>query len=281
VLDVADLPAGAQTEIERFLADGMATAPSVELARFVRKTIETGPRYVLLRSLPGGFAERERARSVLRWLLHGLGRVLPQNVAGDDLYEVVDRSDPRGYYGGSRGTGALRDHTDQAAAPSEGLADVLALWCVEPASSGGESLISSGHAMHDMVLESDPSLIGALYEPYPFARPADGTSAAPPVWAPVFTSTPDGVIVRYNHYFVSLGTDATAAVLPDRQLAALNLAEEIAAGPSLRRSITLAAGDVLLVDNRVVMHNRTAYDDRPEDEFRRRLLRGWVQLASA
>ncbi len=280
IVDVHDLPERASVELRSQLGApvGSWSTPSVELATFVRNAIEHGPRYVVLRSLPGGHDELERAKDVLRWLLHGIGRVLPQNVDGDELYEVVDRSDPRGFYGGSRGTDALRDHTDQAAAPAQMLADVMALWCVEPAKVGGESLLASGHTLHDEVLAADPALARTLYEPFPFARPADGTSAAPPTWAPVFLPTPAGVEVRYCEYFVTLGEEATGTALTGEQRAALDLAEDIVTGTRLRRSLPLAAGDLLVVDNRVVMHNRTAYEDHADPTRRRRLLRGWVRL---
>jgi alpha-ketoglutarate-dependent taurine dioxygenase len=41
--------------------------------------------------------------------------------------------------------------------------------------------------------------------------------------------------------------------------------------------VPLAAGDVLLLDNTAILHNRLAYVDTPETEGRRRLLRGWVR----
>lgn len=272
----ADLPAAARRELHAAI-DGHADGRPESLTRYLRAQLGAGPGFVRLRSSLGGAAMLDRCAALLDWLMPGFGRVLAQNTKNDTLYEVTDRSDARGFYGGSRGTDALRDHTDQAAAPEDVLPELLVLMCVQPATSGGESVLTSGYALHDALWETNSAHVSTLYEPLPFARPADGTADAAVVWSPVFRRTEGGLRVRYNRYFVELGAAEADMELDERQLAALDAAEAFLARPASRVIVPLAAGDVLLVDNTAILHNRLAYVDTPEPEGRRRLLRGWVR----
>jgi hypothetical protein len=273
-LDIGGLPGRAAAELDAAL--GGTPNGCAGLVGHLRDVLASGPGFLVVSGLPGGADSRDRCASLLTWLLAGFGDVLTQNVAGDLVYDVIDRSDPRGFYGGSRSTDALLDHTDQAAAPAELLPDILALWCVEPAASGGASVLASGHALHNLLHDIAPEALARCYRPMPFARPADGTSDAAPVWSPVFTPAAGAPRVRYNRYFVELGARATGIVIDDELTETLAAAEAaLAGGP--RVEVPLAAGELLLVDNTAVLHNRTAYTDSPPR--RRLLLRGWARTA--
>jgi len=64
--------------------------------------------------------------------------------------------------------------------------------------------------------------------------------------------------------------------LTDRQAAAMDLLDELAADPSLRLDMTLEPGDMQFLHNHQILHARTAYEDHPEPERRRHLLRLWL-----
>src|SRR5205823_107173 len=73
----------------------------------------------------------------------------------------------------------LRFHTDRC--------DVVALFCIRQAKSGGLSQLCSSPAVHNEMLRHRPELCGALYEPVWRSRfgeeDATGDSAYPlPVW---------------------------------------------------------------------------------------------------
>jgi hypothetical protein len=285
----AALPSDVVEDVDRILAAAPVPAPPAAahadepterrpFARFVWDHIAGGSGVLVLHDLPVDPADPARCEAALSALLAACGSLLPQNVAGDAVYTVIDRSDPRGRLaGGSRSTGPLLHHTDQAAAPEPLLAHLLALWCLTPARSGGETILASGHALHDALLAHDRRLVAALHEPVPFARDDDGTSDADPVRSPVFQPRGGMVRVRYNEYFVRRGVDRTGEQLTRHQRAALDACEAILATGRLDQVVPLGAGDLLLVDNRFVMHNRTAYEDRDDPARKRRLLRGWAR----
>ena len=68
----------------------------------------------------------------------------------------------------------------------------------------------------------------------------------------------------------------TSVALPPAHVAALDLFDELANDPQLHFLMTLAPGDIQLVHNHTLLHDRTAFTDWPEAERRRHLLRLWL-----
>ena len=71
---------------------------------------------------------------------------------------------------------------------------------------------------------------------------------------------------------------ADAPALSDEERELLDLYEEIASSPELRLDVQFEPGDIQLLSNHVVVHARLAYEDYPEPERRRHLLRLWLSL---
>ena len=75
---------------------------------------------------------------------------------------------------------------------------------------------------------------------------------------------------------------ATVAVRPRRRAdrEVLDLYNAIADSPQMYLDMDLEPGDVQLLSNHTVMHARTDYEDHPEPERKRHLLRLWISLPS-
>ena len=69
--------------------------------------------------------------------------------------------------------------------------------------------------------------------------------------------------------------------LSDQQEEALDLLDALADDPALSLSMALEVGDIQLVHNHTLLHDRTAFEDWPEPEKRRHLLRLWLAPAEA
>jgi len=82
----------------------------------------------------------------------------------------------------------------------------------------------------------------------------------------------------HGDYFRSVARHADAPPLTPAQRELLDLYEEIAASPGFALDMQFEPGDVQLVSNHVVLHARTAYEDHPEPDRRRHLLRLWLSL---
>lgn len=204
-----------------------------------------------------------------------LGPLLAQNVNGDRLHFVKTQPGTeadRTY--GSRGSGELLPHTDQAAAPPATRPRLLALLCLDKAASGGATRLTSGEALLERVLASTPAAGELLRQPLPFGRDPDGVSDDPVTHAPVIEDRPDGRLgLRYNRYFIEVGARRAGRDLSTEEVAVLDEIDAVLDDETLIHSLLLEPGEAVVVDNLAVLHDRTAYLD--DDVHQRCLVRSW------
>jgi hypothetical protein len=234
-----------------------------------------GRGFLLLRGLP-----RERySVDELAWIYFGLGvhvgRPVPQSYQGELLGHVLDVSDieaqARGYHAG----GAQRMHTDNC--------DVVSLMCVREAKSGGISRIVSAGAVYNRLLEERPDLLDVLCDEYVFRRmelDAElGTGEL--VKRVVIFSRQDGEFTcNVSGSYPFRAVRAGDAVMTDRQLEALEEMKRISSLPELYLDMNIGEGDIQFLNNRTMLHGRTGYEDWPDVERRRHLMRLWLQMPS-
>ena len=67
--------------------------------------------------------------------------------------------------------------------------------------------------------------------------------------------------------------------LTDRQREAMALFDEIASSDDFRFSMMFEPGDMQLLNNHVMLHSRTAFEDFPEEDRKRHLLRMWLSVS--
>ena len=60
------------------------------------------------------------------------------------------------------------------------------------------------------------------------------------------------------------------------QIEVLDLLDQLANDPKLNLVMELQPGDIQLVHNHTILHDRTAFEDHPEPERKRHLLRLWL-----
>lgn len=246
-----------------------ALAPAAAAAR--REMVE-GRGFVVFRGMPVDElspAELERAYWVLG--LH-IGIPVPQNAAGDLLVHVrdqgMDYTDPtvRGYQTRAR----LDYHVDGS--------DVVGLLCVRAARHGGTSTIVSSTAIHDEIVARRPDLAEVLYQPFWFdRRNGDGPDSF--YQLNVFGFEDDRFVMYYGRsYIESAQRGPQTGTLSAVQIEALDLVDELANSPELFLPMDLRPGDVQFLSNRVAMHARTDFEDWPEPERKRDMIRLWLSL---
>ena len=131
--------------------------------------------------------------------------------------------------------------------------------------------------MYNELLRQRPDLVDRLYEPFLMDTKGEGGVRYLPVRPCAFDS---GALRTFYHtdYFRS-ATDRNGEPLltaGDREV--LDLYNSIADSPEMYLDMELQPGDVQLLSNHTIMHARTDYDDYPEPERRRHLLRLWISL---
>jgi len=82
--------------------------------------------------------------------------------------------------------------------------------------------------------------------------------------------------VYHRSYIESARRFPEVPPLTPVQIEALDLFDRLANDPALHFCMELQAGDVQLVHNHTVLHDRTAFQDWPEPERKRHLLRLWL-----
>jgi alpha-ketoglutarate-dependent taurine dioxygenase len=246
----------------------------------VRTALESGRGFVILRG-PAHDRYSAQEMQACYWLLGQLlGRPIEQNVQGTLLYDVRDTGQDVRYGARFSVTNAESTfHTDNSF--GAGVADYVGLLCIEPAKSGGLSQVVSGYSVHNDLLAHHRDVLEILYQPMHIDR-RGGTrpGESPTARYPVLSWDGRGLIYRYLRYWIESGHEKIGQPLNDAQRRALDLLDETANQPSLRVEFALRSGDLFFINNRWILHNRTAFVDHAELEQRRHLVRLWLEADS-
>ena len=158
-------------------------------------------------------------------------------------------------------------------------ADVVGLLCLRKAKRGGQSRIVSSISVYNELLRLRPDLVQRLYEPFMMDTKGEGGVQYLPVTPCRFD---DGQLRTFYHtdYFRSARGFRGEPMLSAEDRALLDLYNEIADSANLYLDMDLEPGDVQLLSNHTVLHARTDYDDYPELERKRHLLRLWISLGA-
>ncbi len=231
-----------------------------------------GRGFVLLRGLPVQRWSRHQAAAAFMLIGAHLGRARPQNAKGHLLGHVKDMglnsSDPavRIYQTSERQT----FHTDSA--------DIVGLLCLQTARSGGQSALVSSTTMFNEMRKRRPDLAALLFQPLATDRRGEVAPGQQPFFSiPVFSWYAGELSAIYQRQYIdSAQRFADAPRLTPATVEALDLFDALSNDPALNFLMDLEPGDIQLVHNHTLLHDRTAFVDWPEPERRRHLLRLWL-----
>jgi len=235
-----------------------------------------GRGFVLLRGLPVQAWGRRRAAIAFMLLGAHLGHARPQNALGHLLGHVRDmglRSDDpkvRIYQTHERQT----YHTDSC--------DVVALLCLQTARTGGQSALVSSTTVFNEMRRHRPDLAAALFQPLATDRRGEvGPGQEPFFTIPVFNWLAQGgtsqlSVIYQRQYLESAQRFEGAPRITPQIREALDLFDSLCNDPRLNLHMDLRIGDIQLVHNHTLLHDRTGFEDWPEPERRRHLLRLWL-----
>lgn len=236
-----------------------------------------GRGFALLRGMPvAGWSKRQAATAFLGIGAH-MGSARSQNGKGHVLGHVRDlglsSDDPnvRVYQTHERQT----FHTDSA--------DVVGLLCLQTARSGGASALVSASAIFNEMRRRRPDLLRLLLQPIAHDRRGEVPEGKKPYFLiPVFNWHAGQLTVFYQRQYIdSAQRFPDAPRLTPDHVAALDLFDALADDPALHFQMELAPGDMQFVHNHGLLHDRTSFEDYPEPERRRHLLRLWLALPGA
>jgi hypothetical protein len=231
-----------------------------------------GRGFVLIKSLPvERWTRREAAIAFLAIGVH-LGNLRMQNAEGHllghvrDLGRSSDDPNTRIYQTRERQT----HHTDSC--------DVVGLLSLHAAKSGGLSNLVSSTTIFNEMRRRRPDLLKVLLDPIETDRRGEVPEGCKPYFTiPVFNYH-DGLVsaIYQRQYIESARRFPGVAPLSPLQIDALDLLDELANDSKLNLMMELQPGDIQLVHNHTILHDRTAFEDYPEPERKRHLLRLWL-----
>jgi alpha-ketoglutarate-dependent taurine dioxygenase len=271
--------AGRGRPITDLRLDAGARAAWADEVRPVLDALERGRGFAILRG-PSPEASSDDEARALYWLAGQLlGEPFAQNVQGTLLYDVRDTGQDVAQ--GARFSVTSYEssfHTDNSF--GDDVLDYVGLLCLRTARAGGVSQVVSGHAVYDCLSRESPDVLAVLSRPFHFDRRGGlRPGEAPTARFPVVQGDGGELLYRYLRYWVQAGHDRVGAPLTSEQVRALDVLDGVLARPDLRAEFALEPGDMFFINNRWVLHNRTAFEDHPEPERRRHLVRLWLRSA--
>lgn len=238
----------------------------------LRDEIINGRGFAVIRGLPVERYTQEQTATAFWGIGQYFGELVSQNAKGHLLGHVKDlgytRENPshRGYQTSEE----LLYHSDSC--------DMSVLLCLNPAKSGGVSRIMSSVTLHNEMLKRKPEWVEGLSAAlYRDRRNEVPVGLDPWYVLPVFnyhagfltTSLASGNLrMAQRHEEVPRLTPAQAE--------ALDVIDKIGAEDDTHLEFDLQRGDMEFLHNHVVMHSRTRYENFPEPERHRHLLRLWL-----
>lgn len=240
----------------------------------VLRELEDGRGFVLLRGLPVERYSKADAALVYWGIGAHLGPAFAQNAQGDMLGHVRDLGGnlntemrSRGYHTRFR----LPFHNDST--------DVVGLLCLQKAKSGGASRIVSSAAIHNEFMVRRPDLWKVMCAPFFVDRRGEENVGQQPYYVtPCFNHLDGRLFVRYNRTYIESAQRFTEVPrLSAAQVEALDLMDALCNDPAFHLNMAFEPGDMQFLNNYVVLHSRGDYEDWPETERKRHLLRLWLR----
>ncbi|HYC37215.1 MAG TPA: TauD/TfdA family dioxygenase [Usitatibacter sp.] len=240
--------------------------------------IRNGRGFVLMRGLGDPRFDRDDLAIAYWGIGCHLGIPATQNADHHLLGHVRDEGrafgkalDARGYHSNAR----LEFHVDGA--------EIIGLLCLHPAKAGGKSSLVSGVAVYNELLRRHPRHMPTLARGYKYIKREAAFTSDPvsPHRLPVFGRVGDQVACRFVRTKIEAASVKTGEPLSAEEVAALDAFEEVARDPALRLDMDFQVGDIQLINNYTVLHARTEFEDWPEPERKRHLLRLWLTYREA
>jgi len=236
-----------------------------------------GRGFTVLRGFPVERYSIEQAATAYLGIGAHLGSFRSQNAKGHLLGHVrdlgLDINQPTTrYYQTNR---ELEFHTDSA--------DIVALLCLRPAKSGGASRIVSSVTLHDILYAERPDLWRVLFNAFPTDRRGEIPPGMQPWFdLPVFNWYRGELTTIYVGQYIRSAQEnfPGARRLSALEHEAIDEVDRLCDDPALNLSMELKAGDMQFLHNHQILHARSDFEDWPDPQQRRHLLRLWLSPAT-
>jgi len=260
-----------------------------EFCADAREELENGSGMVKLTGLDFAHLDPRSQRHLWFGLGRHLGNILSQSNSGllmkaiqDEGYDVAASHgvtvDENGKpflssYARTLTSGPLRFHTDRC--------DVVGLFCVGQAAKGGVSRLCSTGAVHNEIRKRRADLLEILYQPVPRTRFGEEKGGENSIYLlPIFGQRNGRLTSHYSRTYIENAQQLPQAPrLTPQQVEALAMLDAVAA--ELAFEMTLQPGEIQLLNNHVIYHARTAFENDAATGRVRSMLRLWFAMPNS
>jgi hypothetical protein len=229
-----------------------------------------GRGFAVLRGLPAEKYTMVELENLYFGLGSYMGTVIPQNSAGEMIGRVADV--------GAGSDAARRGYLTRAAlAPHSDVGDLVGLLCVRKARIGGLSLLVSSMTIYNHILSEHPEYLEVLYDGY-IEQWLDSSGRAAARRNPVYDYRGGQLSCSFHPSAIRNGHAKSGIALTPLELDVMQYIQTLAMRPDLRLEMDLRPGDIQFLNNRLILHSRSAFEDYDEPERKRLLLRMWINL---
>lgn len=243
----------------------------------LRERLDTGRGFVVVRGMDAKDRTEAEAEIIAWGLCNYLGRPIRQGIAHDRrFFTVADKgaanTDPTRIGASPQRS---RKHTDNGCLEPRP-PDYLGLFCVRSATEGGDSTIVSARSVFETVAAERPDILALLFRTYHFRAPQAHVwpSRGPTVQKPIFDTSAGELRIHYARVMIEPGMEMAGTPLSSEERAALDYFDEVIERPALNFRHVLQPGELLVLNNRVLLHGREAFP--PGSSGGRTLKRFWM-----
>lgn len=231
-----------------------------------------GRGFSMVKGLPRNRLSQDEFK-VMNWAigLH-LGVARPQGIKTQYISEVraaghtYRAANGRGY----NSNAGLDFHADGC--------DLVTLACYNKAKAGGQSMVSSSARAWNILVGERPDLAEIALQDFYFGRNQEEAPDEDPYYAQPLYDFKDGRIFgKWNRNRVRTA-QAMDGVPPltESQKECTDLLDEILRRPDVMYTMWLEPGDLQFMNNHVMLHSRTQFEDHEEEDRKRLLFRLWL-----
>ena len=253
------------------LTEADAAMPEIaEDLRALRHELMEGRGLVLVRGWPLDEMSHDELGMAYWAFGTSFGRGVSQSPMGDRLGYVIDVSKAGKRERGYRSAKELNLHTDSD--------DIVSLLCLREAMSGGRAGGSVRLPGYNEIARPGPiswnRFTGYHYTWFGTSLPARLGGDYP---VPVFGYEKGRLSCIFLREFIRMAAEETGIPLDARQSEALDVFCEVVERDTMQFRFHLRPGWASFINNYTVLHSRTAFEDWPQDDRKRLLLRLWLK----